>query len=369
MPEYHLPPEAIDVLPTNSREEPNISLRVTEFQAEILQDENGKQYVAPFPKGVSQAAQYGSGIKANAVYMNCYQMSSLSRIEDHFQDQLGLPVSKGSVYNFSTEAYKLLEPFEDWVKKMLLKSEVNHADETGVNINAMRHWLHVLCNEKYTLFHIDPKRGSTATQAMGILPSYTGTIIHDHWKPYFTYTDCTHALCNAHHLRELTFAEEQDNQKWAAKLKKLLLSAHNEVQQHGGVLPADKILQIQAKYRDIIARGEAECPPPPIPKVKKRGRPKKTKSRNLLERLRDFETETLRFISEARIPFTNNQGENDLRMTKVQQKVSGCFRSEEGAKTFARVRSYLNTCRKHGVNPTEALTCLFDGQWPEFMRL
>jgi transposase len=344
-----------------------VQVYVTEYQAEILQNEKGESFVASFPEGVAKAAQYGPGIKANAVYMNCYQMSSLSRIEDHFKDQLGLPVSKGSVYNFSKNAYDRLEDFESWVKKMLLDSKVNHADETGVNVNGERLWLHVLCNDKYSFFHVDPKRGKDATDTMGVLPDYIGKLCHDHWKPYFRYEGCEHILCNAHHVRELTFAAEVENQKWAAKLMKLLLDANDESHSHGDALPPDRVEAIETEYREILAKGEEESPLPVKPKGQ-RGRVKKTKSRNLLERLRNFEDETLRFIREANVPFTNNQGENDLRMTKVQQKVSGCFRSMEGAQIFARVRSYINTCQKHGMRPTEALTYIFSGQLPSFMK-
>ena len=347
----------------------NIQMLVTEYKAEILQNQQGKQFVASFPEGVSKAVQYGAGIKANAVYMNCYQMSSLSRIEDHFKDQLGLPVSQGSVYNFSKEAYNRLEYFEDWVKQALLNAEINHADETGVNIGGKRHWLHVLCNDSFSLFYPDKKRGKDATDSMGVLPFYTGKLCHDHWKPYFKYTACQHFLCNAHHIRELTFAEEIDQQEWAGKLRKLLIAANDEALANAGLLKPDRINIVEDEYRKIIAEGEKECPLPDTPKLKgKRGRVKKSKSRNLLERLRDFETETLLFIRDANVPFTNNQGENDLRMTKVQQKVSGCFRSMEGAKVFARIRSYVNTCQKHDIRPTEALQLLFNGQWPEFMQ-
>lgn len=342
-----------------------VKVVVTEYRAEILQSATGKKFVAPFPPGVSQAAQYGASIKANAVYMNCYQMVSLARIEDHFHDQLGLPVSKGSIYNFSLEAFRALDDFENWAKRSLLASGVLHADETGVNINGKRHWLHVLCTDKISLFHVDAKRGQEAMKSMGVLPDFSGILCHDHWKAYFRF-DCEHSLCNAHHVRELTFAQEEDKQSWAGELKQLLLDAHAEVIRQGGSLEAPRAAEIQKQYRDILARGELESPPPEkIPG--QRGRVKKTKSRNLLERLKDFATETLRFVWEREVPFTNNQGENDLRMTKVQQKVSGCFRSIEGAQIFARVRSYINTCQKNEVRPTEALTLLFQGRLPEFI--
>lgn len=340
---------------------------VTEYQAEILRSEDGKVYTAPFPFGVSKAVQYGAGIKANAVYMNCYQMVPLARIKDHFQDQLGLPVSDGSVYNFSLQAYDYLEPFEAWVTEKLLNSEILHADETGFNEKGKLKWLHVLCNKNYTLLHADDKRGTEAMDRMNVLPYYLGKLSHDHWKPYFKYS-CFHNLCNAHHLRELTFAEEVEEQKWAGKLKELLINANKEVLDNHGLLPDKRAREIETKYREILAAGELESPPPPPKKKGQRGRAKRSKSRNLLERLMNYETETLRFTEDSEVPFTNNQGERDLRMTKVQQKVSGCFRSRKGAEVFARIRSYISTCQKHDVSSTEALTLLFKGQWPDFMQ-
>ncbi|HDL86346.1 MAG TPA: IS66 family transposase, partial [Candidatus Acetothermia bacterium] len=190
---------------------------------------------------------------------------------------------------------------------------------------------------------------------------------HDHWKPYYRY-GCTHALCNAHHLRELERAWEQDHQQWAQEMQALLIDTAKAVEQAGGRLASEEADRWRRRYRDLLQKAETECPPPDESQRKgKRGRLKRSKSRNLLERLRDFEQDVLRFMEVASVPFTNNQGENDLRMTKVQQKISGCFRSMEGAKIFCRVRSYLSTCRKQGLTATQALTLLFQGKNPEFM--
>ena len=201
---------------------------------------------------------------------------------------------------------------------------------------------------------------------IGVLPRFTGTLCHDHWKPYYRY-GCTHALCNAHHLRELTRAWEQDGQKWAQQMKKLLETINDKVQEAGGILDAETSEKYRRKYRKVLETAEIECPPPDRPDKKgKRGRIKKTKSRNLLERLRDYENDVLRFMDDERVPFTNNMGENDIRMTKVQQKISGCFRSMEGALIFCRIRSFLSTCRKQGIKASQALDNLFRGQLPDF---
>ena len=339
---------------------------VTEYRAQILEDANGNQFVASFPAGVTKAVQYGKGVKAHSVYMSQFQLIPYSRIQDYFADQLHITVSEGSIFNFNMEAFRLLADFEDQVKNKLAGSDLAHADETGINIGGKCHWLHCVSNDGWTFYHPHAKRGIDAMNDMGILPGFKGILCHDHWKPYYK-IDCSHALCNAHHLRELTRAIEQDGQKWAQELRNLLVTINSKVIDAGGALDAPKIRKYRFEYRKIIKNGEIECPEPDRPKKKgKRGRIKKSKSRNLLERLRDYENDTLRFMENVLVPFSNNLGENDIRMTKVQQKISGCFRSMDGAKIFCRVRSYLSTCRKQGIKSSQALELLFNGKLPEF---
>ena len=318
-------------------------------------------------KGVSKAVQYGTGIKAHSVYMSQFQLVPYNRIQDYFADQLQIPVSEGSIFNFNKEAYHLLADFENRAKTELAASEIVHADETGINIGGKGYWLHNLSNALWTLYCPHEKRGTDAMDEMGVLPKFKGILCHDHWKPYYKY-DCTHALCNAHHLRELTRAWEQDGQKWALEMKKLLETINRKVTDAGGALEVKESQKYRQEYRDLIKKAEVECPEPIGAREKgKRGRVKKTKPRNLLERLRDFENDTLRFMDIDYVPFTNNLGENDIRMTKVQQKISGCFRSIEGAQIFCRVRGYLSTCRKHGVSSSQALDLLFGGKLPAFL--
>ena len=343
----------------------DISRVVTEYRAQILEDDNGNRFVASFPENVTKAVQYGTGLKAHSVYMSQFQLVPYNRIQDHFADQLHIPISEGSIFNFNKEAYRLLIDFESRAKDELAASNVAHADETGINIGGKGHWLHCLSNDSWTLYHPHERRGLDAMNDMGVLPRFDGILCHDHWKPYYR-IDCTHALCNAHHVRELTRAWEQDAQQWAQKLKNLLETINRKVADAGGALDAKESEKYRRKYRNIIKQGEVECPEPIRPKKKgKRGRIKRSKSRNLLERLRDYEEDTLRFMDNELVPFSNNLSENDIRMTKVQQKISGCFRSTNGARIFCRVRSYLSTCRKQGIKSSEALELLFNGKLPD----
>ena len=347
----------------------DISRFVTEYRAQILEDDHGNRFVATFPVGVKRPVQYGPALKANAVYMSQYQLIPYDRIRDHFQDQMGIPVSAGSVFNFNKEAFESLASFERWVKSRLAGSDLLHADETGINIGGKRHWLHCASNASLSWFQPHAKRGTEAMDEIGILPLFKGVLCHDHWKPYYRYRHSTHALCNAHHLRELERAWEQDHQQWAKQVQALLIEIARAVDDAGGWLAPNEAEAWRQRYRQLLDAAETECPPPDESQREgKRGRLKRSKARNLLERLRDFEQDVLRFMEVQRVPFTNNQGENDLRMTKVQQKISGCFRSMEGAKIFCRVRSYLSTSRKQRVTATQALALLFQGQNPDFMN-
>ena len=345
-----------------------ISRIITEYQAQVLQNSKGKRFTAPFPKGVTKAVQYGETIKAHSVYMSQFQLIPYDRVRDYFADQLGIPISVGSIFNFNKEAFGLLEGFDSLVREKLNGSSLVHADETGINVNGKKYWLHCASNSFWTHFFPHQKRGTEAMNEIGILPTFGGILCHDHWKPYYKY-NCTHALCNAHHLRELTRAWEQDNQNWAKKLSELLEEINRTANGAGGKLDSDESTKYRHKYREILKEAEKESPPPDEANRKgKRGRLKRTKSRNLLERLQNFEDDVLRFMDNEIVPFTNNLGENDIRMTKVQQKISGCFRSEDGAQFFCRIRSYISSCRKQDIRSTTALALLFKGGLPDFMN-
>ena len=346
----------------------DISRVVTEYRAQVVINENGQRFVAPFPDHVTKAVQYGAGVKAHAVYLSQYQLIPYQRVQEYFQDQLNLPISAGSIYNFNQQAFALLEEFEQRLVVHLVAAPLLHTDETSVNIDGKLHWLHCHSNAQWTLFYAHARRGTDAMNEKNVLPRFRGVLCHDHWKPYYQYTDCEHALCNAHHLRELERAHEQDNQQWAKHMQELLNIILNDVKQQGGSLPVEQVVRYTERYRNLLRQAEIECPPPDEKKnPKQRGRTKRSKARNLLERLQLYEQDVLRFMSDPIVPFTNNQGENDLRMTKVHQKISGCFRSKDGADIFCRVRSFLSTCRKNRLSASDALTQLFAGKLPDFL--
>lgn len=344
---------------------------ITEYRAEILENEQGVKFTAPFPQNLTRSIQYGASIKEHVVYLASAQFLPYERLKTQFIDQYKIALSCGSIFNFITEAATRLEPFRLAAKNQLAFSEHVHADETGIRIQNTLHWLHSASNDVFTYLEPHTKRGKEATDDIGILPKFKGVLIHDHWPAYLSYA-CKHAFCNAHYIRELTWAFEEDKQKWAGEMRALLEEMNGFVHDAGGSLASEMADPWIKRYTEIIQHGERECPlrvaEEPLPgSLKKRGKVAQTKSRNLLTRLKQFQTETLRFLTDHCVPFTNNAAEQSIRMEKVKQKISGCYRSIKCAKDFALIRSYLLSCAKHQVSASEALHLLFSGKWPEFI--
>ncbi len=362
---HHYQPAGVEVRQAFSL---RIKRFVTEYQAEVLIDEGGNRYVAPFPDAIPNKTQYDHTVKAHAVYMSQFQLLPYERIAQYFLEVAAIPLSQGSLCNFNRKAYEKLEQFDAIAKQKLIDGAVIHADETGINVGGKRIWLHNASNDKWTYYYPHTIRGKKAMDEIGILPDFTGVLCHDHWKPYLKYIICLHALCNAHHLRELERAYEQDGQRWANTMKDLLIEMNDATKEAGGALNEEEAKPFLKRYRSTLTRGDKECPKNTCRTEGKRGRIAQSKSRNLLERLAKYEDDVLRFLTNPEVPFTNNQGENDIRMTKVQQKISGCFRSINGAKIFCRIRSFLVTCRKHGVSPAKAMADLFAGKLPDFIK-
>lgn len=340
---------------------PAIKVEVTEHRAEIKAcDRCGEVSAAIFPEGVSTKAQYGDRLKAYAVYIKNYGLLSYERAAELFEDLFSVPLSSGTLVNIDRSCSERLEEACGDIKEGIIASPIAHFDETGMRIEGKLHWLHVSSTDELTYYEPHKKRGSEAIEEIGILPKFGGKSVHDGWSSYFKYV-CDHVLCNAHHIRELTFILEQYGQEWAQEMTDFLLEVKEkkEKTKREG-FDRQTIKGYEERYRRIIAAGMLANPPPVEKETKKkRGRKKKSDALNLLDRLNRYEKATLAFMYDFAVPFDNNLAERDIRMMKVQQKISGTFRSFEGALSFCRIRSYISTIKKRGMNVISALQDVF----------
>ncbi len=348
------------------QELPPLRLEVTEHRAgHIRCPACAWVSVGRWPAEVPSRAQYGPKVRALAVYLVEEQLVPFGRVQQLLADLFGVRLGHGTLVAWTHQAAQVLAPVEQQLKAALHRAPVLHNDETGIRRAGQLAWAHVASTRRLTHYAIHPQRGREAIDAIGILPGYTGVSVHDGWVSYRAYTACRHALCNVHHLRELTFLEEQEHQLWAQELKGLLLEMKAAVEQaraRGLVrLPATDHQAFVARYYEQVWAGLAAHPPPER-QPGQRGRLKQSPARNLLERFVLGRDEVLAFLDDLTIPFDNNQAERDLRTLKLQQKVSGCFRSDHGADVFACLRSYLSTMRKQGQALFAALQTVFAGQ-------
>jgi len=347
---------------------PPMQILVTEHQAETKKCSCGQVNVASFPSDVTRYVQYGSNIRSLILYLQDYQFLPYERCKEFFSDLFDVKISTGTFYNIHQEADGKLEAFARDLKAVLSTSKVVGFDETGVNINGDNHWLHSCSTESHVLYQLHKKRGRIAMDAIDVLPHFSGIAVHDGFKSYAAYDNCTHALCNAHILRELIFLEEHHSQPWAGKMKRLLvkmLAAKKRATSSGkDHLSASTLSRYELKYNRILEQGFSQNPFRPKESKasghQKRGRPKQSKSYNLLVRLKGFKGDVLRFLHNFSVPFDNNLSERDLRMMKLKQKISGCFRSYSGGEMFAQLRSFIGTARKQGLSPLQALKGLFE---------
>ena len=307
----------------------------------------GKKNTAIMPEHIKAPVQYGANIRAMGVYFT-NQFIAKDRISDIFQDLFQLSVSDTTLQAFDEECAERLSPFNEAVLEAIKKAAVKHADETGMRITSKTQWVHVISTALLTHYRVDSKRGN-------LLKGIVGKMVHDHWKPYFTIEDVLHVLCNAHHLRELKALIEVDKEKWAQDMYTLLKEAS-----YLEMPSPEQQREISDKYDQIVTAGlKYHNGLKPFKRNSRKRRP----GHNLLIRLRDFKVETLRFLYDPDVPFTNNLAERDLRMIKLKQKVSGSFRTEYGAHVFVIIRSFVSTVKKKNKNFFQYLESLFNDQF------
>jgi len=322
-----------------------------------------------FPAWITQPVQYGPHLLGLAVYLVVFQLLPWKRTRELIADLFGAWIGGGTLQTAVERCFTGLAATAERIREAIRQAPCVGLDETGVRLDGKLHWWHTASTPTLTSYHVHAKRGRAGIEAGGILPDFTGRAVHDAWGSYFAY-GCDHALCNAHHLRELTYLVEREEQEWAGEMIELLVLAYDQVEgaraAGATALDAVTLATIETEYRRIVTAGWDANPLPHAEKSQppgepRRGRPAQSKAQNLLSRLEGYERETLAFVYDFDVPFDNNQAERDLRMLKVQQKISGGFRSPEGAECFARIRGYLVTMRKQAQPMLAAITSIFQG--------
>ena len=310
---------------------------------------------AAFPQGVAAPVQYGPRIASVATYLQCAHFLPEERLSKVMADLFNAPLATATLAAMVHKAAERFKTFSTHVCEQISQiASVKHLDETGFRVCGKTQWLHVACTPLLAFYRVSSKRGS-------LLTGLSGCIVHDHWKPYFTLDNVVHALCNAHHLRELQALIDIEKEDWSGQMQRLLHRAHHVAQaaQNQNIAVSDRLIALVGRrYDKIIAQALAFHEAQPAlsrPKPGKRGRKKRRTGHNLALRLREHKEGTLRFLVDPDVPFTNNEAERDLRMMKLRQKISGGFRSQQGAEDFAILRSLITTARKQGWNIIETL--------------
>lgn len=334
-----------------------VSLEITEHQAEVGRCGCGKEHRASFPEEVRAPVQYGERLSALVVYLSSYQLIPCDRLSELCKDVFNCTLSPGTVINMVARAGSRAGPIAEAIKGQIRQADWIHCDETGCRVRGKTQWLHVAATPSLAYFHIDEKRGYEAMKRMGILESYEGWVIHDYYASYYRFEKCHHGLCNVHHLRDLTYLAEDLDQPWGSDMIALLLEIkkRKEREQSGGRKIGEKTLsKLEGRYETILLEGYA-LNPEPERREGQRGRVKRGKALNLLDRFRDRQHEVLGYLY-FDLPFDNNEAERDLRMMKTRQKISGCFRSANHAEYFCSLRSVITSARKNAINVLQMLT-------------
>ena len=318
---------------------------------------------ARFPAEMPGPLQYGPGVKAYVVHLLVAQMLSLKRVAQSMHALIGQLLSEATLLGYIAQLHQALAEWEHQAIERLLLAPAMHVDETSLRVDRKNHWIHVYSAGALTVKRLHPKRGCEAIEAIGILPRYGGVAVHDCWASYLSYAHCDHALCGAHLLRELTFIVDAHDYAWAKRMKHLLVhTCHAVAQRDDKRLSEDEYKAVQKRYRTILTQGEKELPPIPPRQKGQRGKVAKSDAHNLWERLKKHETAVLRFAKHPDVAFTNNRAERDLRMSKVKQKVSGCFRTRKYAEAYCRISSYLQSMANQGYNPLVAIQIALAGR-------
>jgi len=338
--------------------------RITHVDAEIKTCPSCHQQTkGAHPEDMKGPKQYGVGIKAYVIQMLFAQMVTLKRLKKHLGSLIGEWISEAVMLKYVLQLYHALESWEERSIEQILSYPDLHTDETSLKVDKGKQWIHVYSSGDITLKFLHRKRGIEAMESINIIPRYGGVLIHDCWSSYLSYGHCLHGLCGSHLLRELTFVVETNRYRWAKNVKKLLQEACLQVNTSKKKrLNKKAYAKLQRRYRNILTRGEKEMPPILIPSGKKRGRIAKSDAHNLWERLKKYETAVLRFAIDPHVAFTNNRAERDLRMAKVKQKISGCFRTERYAKAYCRISSYLKTMENKGYSSGIAIQMALSGE-------
>jgi len=328
---------------------------VTEHQFEIKHCPQCDKKVTIKDNGLVKApVQYGPNVKAAISYLNIYNLIPENRVAKIMDDLFGMPISVATIENISKTCATNVEQVVEQIEKHLKKASVKGADESGIRIADKLHWLHTLSNNRYVYYRAAEKRGDIGKNLEGV-------VVHDGFTPYYKLENVQHALCNAHHLRELKAVVEIDKELWARSMTRLLLLGCCTVQKNPQNITIQWLTKFKKLYNQIISKGLAYHENLGVLKKPKRGRVKRRPGHNLLLRLQKHSDDVLRFLSNPEVPFTNNQAEQSLRMIKVKQKISGCFRTLDGANNFLTVRSYTATAQKQGFKTIDALSCIFKG--------